>query len=125
MTYIPEHAVVWAEIPVSNLENAKTFYGAVLQAELKIEQMGPNDVVMLPAKDYATSIAGNLYEGKPSKDGSGMTIHLSIDGSVEAARDRVFDAGGSSSRDIVEMPFGRFAYCTDPDGNSIGLFEAA
>jgi predicted enzyme related to lactoylglutathione lyase len=25
---------------------------------------------------------------------------------------------------IVEIPAGRFAYCLDPDGNSIGLFTS-
>jgi predicted enzyme related to lactoylglutathione lyase len=125
MTDLPQHAVVWAEIPVSNLGNAMKFYSAVLQQEMSVDQMGPNPVAFLPAKDFATSIAGHLYEGKPSRDGSGPTVHLAIDGKVEDARDRVFEAGGTSNGDIVAMPFGRFVYCNDPDGNSIGLFEAA
>ena len=125
MTNIPQHAVVWAEIPVKNLGNAMKFYSAVLQADLKVDEMGPNPVSMLPAADYATSIAGHLYEGTPSKGGAGPTVHLAVPGTVEDARDRVFEAGGTSTGDIVAMPFGRFAYCIDPDGNSIGLFEAA
>ena len=125
MSHNPEHAVVWAEIPVSNLGNAMKFYSAVLQAEMAIDDSGPNPVAFLPAKDFATSIAGHLYEGKPGRNGEGATVHLAIPDTVEAARDRVFEAGGTSTGEIVAMPFGRFAYCIDPDGNSIGLFEAA
>lgn len=125
MTHVPQHAVVWAEVPVRNLEKAVEFYSAVLQTEMTIEQGGPNPVAMLTAKDFATSIAGHLYEGEPGQKGNGVTVHLAIADTVEAGRDRVFNAGGTSSGDIVSMPFGRFVYCIDPDGNSIGLFEAA
>ncbi len=125
MTDLPQHAVVWAEIPVKNLANAMKFYSAVLQQEMAIDENGPNPVAFFPAKDFATSIAGHLYEGTPGVKGGGATVHLAIADSVEAGRDRVFEAGGTSSGDIVAMPFGRFVYCIDPDGNSIGLFEAA
>ncbi|MEM9584704.1 MAG: VOC family protein [Pseudomonadota bacterium] len=125
MTDNTRHAVVWAEIPVSNLGNAVKFYAAVLQGEMAIDESGPNPVAFLPAGDFATSIAGHLYEGQPAKGGEGPTVHLAISGTVEDARDRVFEAGGTATGDIVAMPFGRFAYCVDPDGNSIGLFEAA
>ena len=33
-----------------------------------------------------------------------------------------YPVDGGVSR-LVEMPFGRWTYATDPDGNSIGLFE--
>ncbi|WP_298293807.1 VOC family protein [uncultured Litoreibacter sp.] len=125
MSTVPQHAVVWAEIPVKNLANAVKFYSAVLQQEMAIEKQGPNPVAFFVAKDFATSISGHLYEGTPGVKGGGATVHLAVSGTVEDARDRVFEAGGTSTGDIVAMPFGRFAYCIDPDGNSIGLFEAA
>ena len=37
--------------------------------------------------------------------------------------DRVVENGGKVISDIVTIPAGRFAYCLDPDGNSIGLFN--
>ena len=45
--------------------------------------------------------------------------------SAPAARARLIEAGGASEGPIVPMEFGRWAYATDPDGNSIGLFEFA
>jgi predicted enzyme related to lactoylglutathione lyase len=41
---------------------------------------------------------------------------------LEDALKRVGESGGKVVSDIVTIPPGRFAYCTDPDGNSIGLF---
>ena len=36
---------------------------------------------------------------------------------------RVTENGGTVVSPVIEIPAGRFAYCLDPDGNSIGLFN--
>ncbi len=123
MTDIPEHAVVWAEIPVSNLAEARDFYAKVLEVDTVMNTDGPQPIAIFNNKDHVNGVAGHLYEGKPAK-GNGPTVHLAISGTVEAARDRVFDAGGTSEGDPIAIPAGRFIYAQDPDGNSIGLFEA-
>ena len=119
--FTPENAAVWFEIPVSDMARAKAFYGAVLDTELKDENAGPNPMAIFPAagKD---SVAGHLYPGKPAAGGSGNTIHLQSPEPLEAALGRVRDHGGKVLSDIITIPAGRFAYCLDPDGNSIGLF---
>jgi len=117
----PVNAAVWFEIPVSDMKRAKAFYGAVLQTELKDENTGPNPMAVFPAESN-DSVAGHLYPGKPAAAGSGNTIHLRSPEPLEAALDRVRDSGGKVLGDIVTIPAGRFAYCLDPDGNSIGLF---
>ena len=119
--FTPENAAVWFEIPVSDMARAKAFYGAVLDTELKDENTGPNPMAVFPAAGDA-SVAGHLYPGKPAKGGSGNTIHLRSPEPLEAALGRVRDNGGKVLSDIVTIPAGRFAYCLDPDGNSIGLF---
>ena len=43
----------------------------------------------------------------------------------KSALARVAEAGGTVISPAIEIPAGRFFYATDPDGNSIGLFEAA
>lgn len=117
----PRNAAVWFEIPVSDMARAKAFYGAVLETELTDEDGGPNPMAVFPAagKD---SVAGHLYPGKPASGGSGNTIHLRSPEPLEAALGRVRDHGGKVLSDIIAIPAGRFAYCLDPDGNSIGLF---
>lgn len=119
--FAPQNAAVWFEIPVSDMTRAKAFYGAVLDTELRDETGGPNPMAVFPAAGKE-SVAGHLYPGKPAAGGSGNTIHLRSPEPLEAALDRVRENGGKVLSDIIAIPAGRFAYCLDPDGNSIGLF---
>ncbi|MBJ7471137.1 MAG: VOC family protein [Solirubrobacteraceae bacterium] len=115
------HAVVWTEIPVTDLDQSMKFYEAVLGAPLTRNDAGPN-----PMADFAYgdgSVAGHLYPGKPAADGAGPTVHLAVPGTVEEAAARCVDAGGSVIGPVITIPPGRFQYATDLDGNSIGLFE--
>ena len=126
MSNTPHHAVVWSEIPVSDLDAAMEFYSTVLQAEMTKDEMGPNPVAFFEKEGGAMGpgIGGHLYPGKPAQ-GVGPTIHLAIKDTVEEARERVLAAGGSSDGPVIEMPFGRWVYAQDPDGNSLGLFQEA
>ncbi len=119
--HAPDHAAVWFEIPVTDMERARRFYQAVTTMELKDEHDGPNPTSTFQPKDPAGGVAGHLYPGKPVTDG-GNTIHLSVPAPLESALERVKQNGGSVVSDIITIPPGRFAYCKDPDGNSVGLF---
>lgn len=125
MSFTPEHFTVWIEIPVTDLGKSITFYETVTGGKLERQIMGPNETAMFQVKDVATGVAGHLYEGKPATEGQGPTVHLLVDGKLEDALERVRGAGGNVISDPIPLPFGRFAYCQDLDGNSIGLFEAA
>ncbi len=118
----PEHAAVWFEIPVSDFKAGQTFYNAVVDTELVETDMGPSTVAVFPNKDPMSGVAGHIYEGKPGVPGNGNTIHLAVPAPLEAAMDRVVEQGGKVVSDIMTIPAGRFVYCLDPDGNSIGLF---
>ena len=118
----PAHQLVWAEIPVSDLEAARTFYGAVLKTDLTIEDGGPNSMIMLPTADSNQGISAHIYPGKPSTDGIGPTVHLLAPDNLEATADRIVEAGGKVLSPAIDIPSGSFIYSTDPDGNSIGWF---
>jgi predicted enzyme related to lactoylglutathione lyase len=120
---LPLNAVVWAELPVSDLEKSMAFYTAVLGNPLVANNDGPNPMADLPCKDYMSGVAGHIYPGKPAEAGAGPTIHLALPDAVEDAMKRVEAAGGKVVSPVIEIPAGRFAYCTDPDGNSIGIFQ--
>lgn len=124
MSNIPTNAVVWFEMPVSNLARAKAFYGSATGFELKDEQMGPN-MTSLFAHEDGKGVGGHLYEGKPAAKGTGGTPSLAIADRLEQALERVTKASGEVVSPIIEIPAGRFAYCLDPDGNSFSLFEYA
>lgn len=122
-THIPTHAAVWFEIPVTDMDAARAFYGAVLQNTLDLEDGGPNPMARFVGK-AEDSVCGHLYPGKPAPAGTGPTIHLSVPAPLEAAVERVTAHGGQVVTPIIAIPAGRFAYCLDPDGNSFGLFGA-
>jgi len=117
----PRHAAVWFEIPVTDFDRSRAFYGAVLESTLELEEGGPNPMAMFPGQGE-DSVRGHIYPGKPAAAGTGPTVHLSVTGSLEAAMDRVTAQGGQVVSPIISIPAGRFVYCLDLDGNSFGLF---
>ncbi|SLN56173.1 VOC family protein [Pseudooctadecabacter jejudonensis] len=115
--------VVWTEIPVTDLKSSCDFYGSVFGWTMEITQMGPNDVAMFNAvtDDDEMVVGGHLYPGTPASSGS--TIHIAVPDTAEAAARRCVAAGGQVMGPVIDIPQGRFQYATDPDGNSIALFE--
>jgi predicted enzyme related to lactoylglutathione lyase len=75
--------------------------------------------------DENAGVSGHLYPGTAATQGQGPTVHLSVPDRLEDAMERVREAGGKVLSPAVAIPPGRFAYCQDLDGNSIGIFEAS
>lgn len=121
MSFTPENFTVWAEIPVTDMDSAIVFYNKVFDIALQKDETGPNPMAVFPTSNPAGA-AGHLYPGKPAPAGSGPTVHFACPGTLEDAMTRVKDAGGQVLSDAISIPAGRFAYCLDPDGNSIGIF---
>ena len=121
--FVPANAAVWFEIPVSDFDRARAFYGArCCRTRSRSQDGGPNPMAMFVAKDQS-SVAGHLYPGTPAARGTGSTIHLAVAAPLEEALERVTANGGEVVSPIVTIPAGRFAYCLDLDGNSFGLFD--
>lgn len=110
--------VVWTEIPVTDLAKASEFYGWVFDWDMSVTKAEPNDYVNF--NSAMEGVGGHLYPGTP---GQGATIHLALPGSLEEGMTRCTEAGGTLVGDPITIPPGRFIYASDPDGNSIGLFE--
>lgn len=120
---LPQHQLVWAEIPVTDLEAARQFYSAVLKTDLVVNHNGPNPMVDLPTAEPDQGVSAHLYPGKPAPSGIGPTIHLAAPDSLEATADRVVEAGGKVLSPAIEIPIGSFIYTEDLDGNSVGWFR--
>ncbi|WP_259811662.1 VOC family protein [Aliiroseovarius crassostreae] len=117
----PAPLVVWTEIPVRNLQKAVAFYNAAFGWSMEIDTNSPAPMAVLGGR--MDTVGGNLYEGTPAASGSGNIVHINLTCPLEDARKAWEKAGGKISSDPVEIPYGRFVYATDPDGNTIGLFE--
>ena len=114
--------MVWGEIPVTDMEKAVAFYNKVFGYQSTIDNTGPNPMATLgPSMETA---GAHLYPGKPATD-NGNTIHLGLPDTLEEGMARCTEAGGEIVSPPISIPPGRFVYAKDPDGNSIGLFEAA
>jgi uncharacterized protein len=115
---VPDNHAILFEIPVSDYERARNFYGAVLEDRAD----RPNRLAIFVAKDQS-AVASDHYPGTPAAaPGTGITIHLAVP-DLEEGLARVKANGGSIVSPIITVPSGRFAYCVDPDGNSFGLFN--
>ncbi|KIC11214.1 glyoxalase [Leisingera sp. ANG-M1] len=123
MAFIPKDFLVWAELPVSDMDAAVRFYSKVTGADLSIDTNGPNPMAMFKPADEKTGIALHLYPGKPAGDGRGPTLHLTAEGELDDVMNRVTDAGGKVVSEVIEIPPGHFFYALDPDGNSLGFFK--
>jgi len=117
--FVPDNSAIRFEIPVSDYERARNFYGAVLKERCD----RPNTAAIFVAKDQSAVAAATAYPGTPAvAPGMGITIHLPVP-DLEEGLARVKANGGSIVSPIITLASGRFAYCVDPDGNSFGLFN--
>ncbi len=113
-----ENTVVWADIPVTDLDRAMKFYGAVLQREFKRMEGMEGVALEAPPADFDPStmeppfpVAFDLAvvaANKPSTDG--CTIYLNSGGDPEGMLRRAADAGGEILQEVpVHGRYGRLA----------------
>lgn len=114
----------WYEIPVTDLKAAQKFYETVLGITMLYSENTalPNPMVWFADPETPGSF-GHLYPGKPAPHNEGPTVHILATDQLEVVMPRVEAAGGKVVSPIIPLPVGRFVYITDPDGNSIGIFN--
>ena len=124
------NVIVWADIPVIDLDRASKFYSHVLG--MPVNAMPGVDGVALPqsppdtdAASGASTVAFDLYVGgTPSTEGT--TIYLSSMGDIPGMMARVREAGGEVLQEPQDMGpmIGTLAFVKDTEGNRIGIHEA-
>ena len=109
-----EKRVDYIEIPATDLEKVKTFFGALMGWEF--QDWGP---------DYISFSDGRLDGGfrradKPAPATGVLVVFFSRD--LERDRDRVIELGASISQDIFDFPGGRRFHFIDPTGNEYAIW---
>ena len=130
-----DNMIVWADIPVTDLERAMKFYGAVLQHEFITVEGMPG--IGLPAPEQPGSTAAPqgpmpvafdlavVADRKPSTDG--CTIYLNSQEDPEGMLQRAAQAGGEILMPVTDMGemVGSIGFFKDSEGNRIGVHKPA
>ena len=121
--------IVWADIPVADLDRASQFYSHVLQ--IPINRVPGMDGIALPGAPSGAGVtapqvpvvAFDLMVGKPSLEG--VTVYLGVADDYETFLARVREAGGEVLQEPQDMGpmVGILAYIKDTEGNRIGLHK--
>jgi predicted enzyme related to lactoylglutathione lyase len=126
--------VVWADIPVTDLERASNFYTHVLG--MPVTQMPGMEGVALPGAGAppesgdtaaeAMPVSFDLYVGDREPTTNGATVYLSSMGDIDAMIARVVEAGGEilQEKRFMGPMVGWTAYFKDTEGNRVGIQQA-
>jgi uncharacterized protein len=104
-------SVVWFELPAADTERARDFYGRLLG--WTFEPFGKDDYHM------ASAAGGAIYAAAGE---NGLLAYFGVD-DVDGAVARVRELGGEAGP-TEELPgIGRYARCTDSEGNRFALYQ--
>ena len=129
-----DNTIVWADIPVTDLDRAIAFYSAVLQRKFQRAE-GMDGVAMEAPPDSPPSpdaMPGSfpvsfdlavMKDHKPSTDG--CTIYLNSQGDAEGMLERAAAAGGEILAPVAYMGdmLGSIGFFKDSEGNRIGVHK--
>ena len=96
------NTIVWADIPVTDMDRARAFYAAVLEAEIPLMDGANGDVALLPMEQG--TVSGDLARGENQKPGlGGCTIYLDSKGDPAGMIERAVAAGGAVLMPVTSM----------------------
>jgi hypothetical protein len=114
--------VNWFEIPVSDVDRAKSFYEKVFDFEMKKMEMPDRTMVWFPSDMNSYGASGSLVKEKtyvPSHSGS--VVYFSVK-DIDAVLNKV---NARKCRILVPKTdigeYGIVAYFEDSEGNRVGL----
>jgi len=121
---VNEHgAMCWHELQTRDPEAAKAFYATVFGWGTAVEEMdGADDYFMWKLGE--TTVGGLMVMGEdfPSDVPSNWLVYFAVD-DCDAAVARVAELGGSVHVPPTDIPPGRFAVVSDPDGAMFSVIK--
>ena len=114
-------AAIWFEIPVTDLQRAKSFYEQALGIEMSLQESGNRKTALFPADEALGGIGGALVQAHayvPSF--AGTLVYFAVD-DVDAALERIKAAGGKVISPMLGTESGHVAHFEDTERNRLGL----
>ncbi len=120
------NTLIWADIPVTDMQRAKRFYSELLGMEMQ-GMPGMEDMVAVPAGGGEGDISIDLAisQGDFAPSDKGVRIYFDGKGDMQGMLDRAEAAGGTVLQQPQDMGpvVGVIAFLLDTEGNQIGLRE--
>jgi predicted enzyme related to lactoylglutathione lyase len=114
--------VNWFEIPVVDLQRAKSFYEGVFGLSLTLQEMGPFKMAFFPMENNVYGTTGALMKADgyaPSR--TGIVIYFSVE-NIEGTLEKVAEGGGKVVTPKMGIgEYGFIGHFADTEGNRIGL----
>lgn len=115
-----KNSITHIEWSSSDLERSKTFYSGLF--DWKIEPWGEEGYLSITPPEGAT---GGIMKADEVRPGASPVVYVEVD-EIESYLEKAKELGGGVAVPKNEIPtMGWFAHLTDPDGNLVGLFQAA
>ncbi len=113
------NGVTWFEVAGKDREALKGFYSQLFDWKL-------NDMEEMPYTGVEASddgIPGGIGQAPDGHPGH-VIFYVSVD-DVDATLKEVESLGGKAEMGPVEIPVGRIAHFSDPEGHVLGLWQSA
>ncbi|MCA9785863.1 MAG: VOC family protein [Calditrichaeota bacterium] len=117
--------VCYVEMPVTDLDRAIAFYGAVFGCTFERAVVDGNEMALFPADPTGTGVSGALACGESYLPGrQGARVYFRVD-DVTDALGRAVAAGGRELYPPTTVPGnGNVAEFEDSEGNCVAVFAA-
>ena len=121
------NVVTWFEIPVSDIDRAKTFYETILGIEMVKRNDGGNEAVFFPYNPNVVQATSGRVTGVLSKSANnapsptGTMVYINASPNIQTVLDKVTQAGGKIVAPKMQIPAGYIAVIIDSEGNRVGL----
>ncbi len=119
--------LTWFEIPVSDIDRAKTFYETILEIEMIKRADGNDEAVFFPFNPNVIQATSGRVTGVLSKtdrnspSGNGTVVYINASPNIQNILNKVEPAGGKIIAPKIKIPAGFIAIIIDSEGNKVRL----
>lgn len=115
------HAIVWVDVPVTDLDRAILFYTAVLGRPVMKQQHGPISLGVFEHGEH--DISGCLFVSTDEiRPANGPLVYFNVDGRIDDAQAQIEPCGGKILQPKHAIgQYGQRIVALDSEGNRIAL----